>query len=362
MRRIAVWTGVLVTLVCSDPARAALIVHIGGGAEQDALFWVETRSHYALIHGGYAKDLDARFMHPGETAKIAVWAVNPITFSFVSTSIYHPAYIYDSEMVKAMPSVLRTVTMPAFEPRSWRDFIDSGETVRHAGEGIHLGNVIDHFKLFIDPYLPARDVSGTGDRLREYIPLFEALIRHTELTLPHTNYGMKSIDDRRQTDPAYARQLDETEQGRLKELRDLLSEIKALLALSAEDRIRLRSLQAKLVNAGSVYHDLMTAEDRQRIEAFLTLQFEDIRSHPRPERTHRWFGKGTTILYAISLGDRYSLHDREGKRRDDDCYRTGLSVDLYGGEKTDLKNMRKTFDSDFCRNEKEEWVIRVPGR
>jgi hypothetical protein len=250
--------------------------------------------------------------------------------------------------------------MPVFEPRSWRDFIESGEMVRHAGEGIHLGNVIDHFKLFIDPYLPARDKSGTGNRLREHIPLFEALIRHAELTLPHTTYGMKSIDDRRQADPAYAQQLDRTEQARLKELRDLLAEIKALLALSAEERIRLRSLQAKLVNARSVYHDLMTAEDRQQIEAFLDRQFENSRSHPRPEDRQQWLGKGTTILYSISLGDRYSL-SRDGKPVYDDCYRTGLSVDLYGGDKTDLKNMQKGFDANFCRNDKEEWVIQLPG-
>jgi hypothetical protein len=145
-------------------------------------------------------------------------------------------------------------------------------------------------------------------------------------------------------------------------LRDLLSEIKALLELSAEDRIRLRSLQAKLINAGSVYHELMTAEDRQRIEAFLDLQFQTTNCHPRPDKTQQWLGKGTTILYAISLGDRYSVNDSKGKRRYDDCYRTGLSVDLSGGEKTDLKNSRKAFDADFCRNEHEEWVIRLPGK
>ena len=354
------WVGVLAVMAGSAPARAALIVQIGSAADRDARFWVETRSHYGLIHGGYAKDLDARFMRPGETAEIPVWLLNPVTFTFVSTSMYHPAYIYQSKMVDSLPSVFRSVVVPVFEPRSWRDFIDSGEKVRHAGEGIHLANVIDHFKLFIDGYLPARDRAGTGEGLQQYVPLFEALLRHTELTLPYTTYGAKVIDDRRATDREYAQRLDQTEQAHLRELRDLLSEIKALLARSPEERMRLRVQQAKLVNADSVYHELMTADDRQRIAVFLDTQFKNTGTNAWPEKTYQWIGRGTTILYSISLGDRYSLKDREGGARHD-CYRTGLSVDLYSGQKTGLSNTQRDVSANFCRNEEANWVLRLPG-
>jgi hypothetical protein len=292
----------LLVMAWAFPVRAAIIVHIGDAADKDALFWVETKSSHALIHGSYINTIDERFMRPGETAEISVATLNPITFSFVYASIYHPAYIYDSKRIREMPSVFKTVTIPKFEPRSWREFIDSGEKVLHSGHGIHLENVVDHFKLFIKPYLPTIDNAGMGNNLTDYISRFEQLVSHTEKTLPQSTYGMKSIEDRRKQDPDYARRLDQTEQGRLKELKDLFSEIKALLSISAEERIRLRSLQSKLINARSVYHDLMTAQDRQRIEEFLDFQFTNSRSRPRPEKTQQWVGGGTSILYSIALG------------------------------------------------------------
>jgi hypothetical protein len=351
----------LLVMAWAFPVDAAIIVRIGDAADKDALFWVETKSSHSLIHGSYINTIDERFMHPGETAEISVVALNPLTFSFVYASIYHPAYIYDSKRVREMPSVFKTVTIPKFEPRSWREFIDSGEKVMHSGRGIHLENVVDHFKLFIKPYLPTIDNAGIGNNITDYISLFEQLVSHTEKTLPHSTYGMKSIEDRRQQDQAYARRLDQTEQGRLKELKDLFLEIKALLSISAEERIRFRSLQSKLINAQSVYHELMTARDRQSIEEFLDFQFKNSRSRPRPKNTQQWVGSGTSILYSITLGDRYSLNDNNGMRLYEACYRTGLSVDLYGGEKTNLKNTQKSLNANFCRNEKEEWVIQLPG-
>jgi hypothetical protein len=41
------------------------------------------------------------------------------------------------------------------------------------------------------------------------------------------------------------------------------------------------------------------------------------------------------------LGDRYSLNENDGKRLYETCYRTGLSVDLYGAQNTNLKNTQK---------------------
>jgi hypothetical protein len=361
MQGMARWAVVLLVLVTASPARAAIVVHITDAADKEAAFWVETKSSHALIHGSSAKKLDERFMRPGETASISVIALNPITFSYVYASIYHPAYLYDSKLVREMPSALKTVRIPSFEPRSWRGFIDSGENVLHAGQGIHLMNVVSHFKLFIEPYLPAIDKAGIREDLTRHLPLLEELISHTEKTLPQTTYGDTTIDDRRRTDPAYAQILAQTEQRHLKELKGHLAEIKALLAMRAEDRIRLRAAQARLVNTRSVYHDLMTAQDRQRIEDFLDFQFENSRRHPRPDRTRRWVGDGTRIVYSITLGDRYALKDKDGKRHEN-CYRTALSVDLAGGENTALTNMQKRFNANFCRTDNEEWVIQLLGR
>jgi hypothetical protein len=359
MRR-AVRASCFLIVCCACPARAAIVVSIGNTAEQDALFWVETGSHYGLLHGGYQKDLDKRFLRPKESARIPVIMLNPVTFTFISASIYHPAYLFESRQVRERPSLINDVTVPEFEPRAWRDFIDSGEKVRHAGKGVHLENVIDHFRLFIDAYLPAIDAAGGGD-LQGYLPLFEEIIRYTEQTLPQTGYGMQSIDERRNKDPAYAQRLDQHEQGRLGVLHGLLAEIRVLLSIGADARIRLRAQQAKLVNAGAVYHELMSAQDRQMIEDFLDFQFEHGRDRPGPESSRHWTGSGTTILYSITLGDHYTLNGKDGRQLYDNCYRTGLSVDLYGGVKTGLKDTQKRFSTGFCRNDAQEWVIQLPA-
>ena len=335
---------------------------IGSTADKDALFWVETKSNHPFIHSSYVTNIDERFIRPGETVTISVMALNPITFSHVYALIYHPAYVYEYKQVKEMPSVFKTVRIPKFEPRSWREFIDSGEKVLHSGHGIHLVNVIDHLRLFIEPYLPAIDDASIKTNLKDYIPLFEELIGHTKKTLPQSTYGSKSTEELRRKDPAYAQRLDRTEQRRLKELNDLFVEITALLSLSTDERIRLRSMQAKLVNTRSVHQELMTARDRQRIEEFLDFQFENSRARPAPEKTQQWTGSDTGILYSIILGNRYALNDKSGERLYDNCYRTSWSVDLNGGVETDLKNTRKRFSANFCRNDKGEWVIQLPAK
>lgn len=362
MRCMAVSAIFLWTMVFSSPVRAEIIVQIGQAEEKDALFWVETKSNHARIHGSYTNGIDARFMRPMETASISVLFLNPITFSFVYTSIYHPAYLYEDKLVSEMPSVFRTVTIPKFEPRSWRAFMDSGEKVQHAGPGVHLAVVLGHFSYFLMSYLPAIDNAGKGDNLKGHIPLLRRLISHTEKTLSETTYGLKSIDDQRKQDPAYAQRLEWTEQAHLKELHASFSEINALLSMSAEGRIRLRSLQAKLGNPQSIYNDLMTVRDKQAIAEFLELQFKNSLTHPRPERTQRWVSSGTAILYSITVGDRFALKHGGRNPLNENCYRTGVSVDLRGGEETPLKNTQSRFDANFCRNDNEQWEMQWLGR
>lgn len=341
MTAVAARVMVVCLLVSALPVRAGITVSIGEAADPDARFRVKTRSSHALFHGSQHRTIDERFMRPGETAKISVIALNPVTFSYVYTSIYHPEYIYDSKLLRELPSVFNRVRIPEFEPRSWRGFIDAGEKVLHAGKGIHLGNVVGHFKLFIESYLPAADAAGLSGRRNDYLPLFEELISHTRKTLPYTNYGMDSIDERRRQDPDYARRLDQTEQGKLRQLDELLLEIRALLSLGAEERIRLRSLQGKMTNTRAVYDELMTAGDRRKVDEFLEFQFQNSRAHPRPEKTRQWVNSGNHVSYRVTLGDHYTLNDQGGQRLYENCYRTGLNVVLYAGVKTDLKNLQK---------------------
>lgn len=192
----------LLLLLNASPVQAGITVSIGNAADTDARFRVETSSSHALFHGSQHKQIDERFMRPDETVKISVIALNPVTFSCVYTSIYHPEYIHESKLIREMPTAFNTVRIPEFEPRPWREFIDANEKVLHAGKGIHPGNVIDHFRVFIGSCLPATDAAGFNGNLADTLPLFEALVSLTRKTLPYTNYGMGSIDARLTQPPA----------------------------------------------------------------------------------------------------------------------------------------------------------------
>jgi hypothetical protein len=362
MKRLAMPVIVLMAAMAAATARAGVMVGIAGGADRDARFWVVMRSSHGFIHGSYGVDIDARFMHPGETATIPVPALNPVTFSYVHAAIYHPAYMYDSKLVKELPSAFSTVDIPVFVPRSWRAFIDSGELVVHAGPGVHLGHVIGHFSQFLKPYLPAADDAGIAQDPAQYVPLLEEIIAHTKRTLPQSTYGDRRIDELRKNDPSYAQRLDLTEQRRLVQLDEMLVEIKALVAVGRGERIRLRAMQAKLASTAMVYHELMSGGDRQAVEAFLDVQFENSRARPAPEKARQWVSGETRVAYVITLGARYSLNNQSGKRLYDDCYRTKLKVDLLSGGKTNLKNVQKGFGANFCRDDKNEWVIQLPRR
>ena len=98
------------------------------------------------------------------------------------------------------------------------------------------------------------------------------------------------------------------------------------------------------------------------IDEFMEFQFRHWRDQPRPEKTRRWISDDTGILYVITLGDRYTLNDSDGKRLYDNCYRTGLDVDLYGGVETDLGNLQKGFRANFCRSDSGDWALQLPGR
>ena len=87
MQRVAVRVLFLLLMVCALPVRADVIVSVGGVANEDALFLVETRSNHPFIHSTQVKYLDERLIRPGEPEKISVRIVNPITFSYLTACL-----------------------------------------------------------------------------------------------------------------------------------------------------------------------------------------------------------------------------------------------------------------------------------
>lgn len=148
--------------------------------------------------------------------------------------------------------------------------------------------------------------------------------------------------------------------GQLQELKDDLEAIRTLPSVSALERIRLRGLQAKIANAGSVCHELMEARDRQQTEAFLDFQYGNHQA--RTDTTRQWLSADGELLYAITLGDHYSLKGRDSLPLYDSCCRTGLDAGLHAGKPTALKDTRYRVTAACCRNAQGAWLIQLPHR
>lgn len=94
MQRRTLWS--IVLILCSFSVLADIKVSIGNITGEPPLFLVTTKSNHEYIHSGHINMIDERFMRSGETVKIPVKVINPISFSYIYTTIYDPAYISET--------------------------------------------------------------------------------------------------------------------------------------------------------------------------------------------------------------------------------------------------------------------------
>jgi hypothetical protein len=350
----------VITLLFSLPAHSSVKVTIGSTTEENKFFLVETGYNYHVFDGNRSKPLDKRLVASPGSYIIPVNFYNPILFHYVYVAVYHPAHIFETKSSKKMPFHLRTVSLPAFHPRQWRDLMNSGEKIEKAGPHVHIGHVLGHLKLFVEWYIPTMDDAGKKEDLGKHLPLFKDLVEYTKKVSPHTQYNDKSIDTKILQDPEYAKKMYAMEQGKLNELDSYLTEIESLLSLSSEKRMTLRRMQANVYKTKVIYYNLMTEQDRQRLRKFLENHHQGHITNGRSINRDSWKNTENNITYSVRIGDRYTFKTEKNKGKVQECFGTTIDVDLSTAVDGKLKNLKKEVGANFCRKD-QEWQLQLTG-
>ncbi len=347
-------------LASALPAYSGVKVTIGPVADENKYFLVKTGYNRPKLDGSSSAYLDTRLIQSPESEKIPINFYNPLLFNYVYATAYHPAFIMETKSSKEMPSIFKTVALPEFNLRQWRDLIKTGEKIEKAGFNVKVRDVLFHLQLFIEWYMPAIDDAGKKIDLTRYAPLFFFFFAYTKETSPKTKYNDAYIDTKILADPAYAKMLQADEQKMLQGLDDYLGEIISLLSLSPEKRINLRWMQANMFKTKVIYHNLMTDKDRQSIEDFLEYQYHERNAHRKFETLKGWTNKENNIIYSIKAGNMYQSETEKGKGAYQECVETTINVDLSPAAGAHLKNLKKEERANFCRG-KQGWQLRLVG-
>ncbi len=295
--------------------------------------WFSLRTGYTRhgIHHDHGHSSDMRGVEAGATSKVPVNFFNPFFYAKTNVQLYHPAYLSVGDRSEKMPSIFRTVSFGPFELKSWRSVMDSKTPIVKSGPEIHVQTVVDHIFIFVDSYIAEMDRAGKGVDLSAYLPLLKELVAYAKETSPSQAYSLKSIEDMRKKDPAYAARLKATMDGKFLLADSYIAEAEALLALSPEQRLKLRYRQEHIFKTKVIYYDTMDDSDRQALLEFVEGQFAE-RFRPRRgakvvEGRRGWQNPETGISYAAAFGETYRM--RVGKTETYmPCIRLGLSVDL----------------------------------
>lgn len=350
----------ITTLGFSLPAHSSIKVTIGPVAHENKYFLVETGYNYHVLDGNRSKALDKRLVASPGSSIIPVNFYNPISFHYVYAAVFHPACIFETKSSKKMPFHLRTVSLPAFHPKQWRDLMNSGGKIEKAGPNVHIGHVLDHLRLFVGWYIPAMDDAGKKEDLGKHLPLFKDLVEYTRKVLPQTQYNDKSIDTKILEDPEYAKHMYATEQGKLKELDTYLREIVSLLSLSPEKRMTLRRMQANMFKTKVIYYNLMTEQDRQRLRKCLEDHHRGNITFGSPVGRDSWKNTENNIAYSVKIGSHYTFKTDKDKEKYLDCLETTINVDLSATVDVELGNLKKEVRANFCRKD-QEWQLQLIG-
>ena len=301
----------------AGPAFADLRVSMAKDLEPGRRFLVTSQIQYGGIHGAHVKVLDKSFLSAGEEKRISVLAAIPLVYDKVVAYATHPAhYLPDAVSSDKMPFALRTVTLDALAPQSWRFLLDSGAPLRKSGVGIRAGDVNDHFNMILRHYLPAFDRAGVQEDLLQYLPLLREMtaFAHGEQALKNSKLAM----DRMSTgNPGrYDEGVERSEAGYRRQADQRLREIAGWLALPQERRRPMHDWMERFHKAEYVYLELMDDNDRQQV-----LRLLEQSQRPNSPRTAAWTNARTGVHFTFHLNTATAGKDRHG-------YQTDLTVDL----------------------------------
>lgn len=328
------------------PATADVRIALAGDLEPGRHFLVTTQIYQRGLERLQTQPLGSFFLTAGQSANVAVRAVNPLVFDHVLSHAQHPAYATASSRSDAAPHLLRTVAPPALRPQSWRQLLDRREPP--AGrDGASVAFVVgQHFDTFLRDYLPAFDRARIDEDLRQHLPLLQELaaFAHRERT-----FAIAARTAR--PDPGPLPRPDEPPAATLErqraEMDQRLDEIRAWLALDRGRRAPLHDWMARFHRAEDVYRTIMTDADRARLVQWLNRSLDG-----GAESNLQWDSATTGARYAANRGSRVSRESAQG-------YEVELTVDLNPilGLQNNPRYLRKS-SAGFYRDDRRVWSVR----
>ena len=346
--RALVATTVLSLLLASTAGAGPIWVGIDTGEELPSDgFLVSISGHYADFHNGRSRRMRDALVPAGDRHWIALGPVNPLLNIGVSVSIYHPEYVSERERSDKTPLLIRPVGFGSFQPRLWREMMQSDREFSNGGPEVAVPQLVGHLQNFLLHYLPALDAAkaDTGARdasLRGYLALFDELFEFSSTEAAARFRG--SYARRVETDPNYATSLAKQLLEQRAELRELLRRTRAWLSLSRDERVAMRLLMEDMRYGQFVGERLMKSGDLTHVGSFLERHREDREIHREPEVVTSWTNPETRLEYRVRLQDRPSR-----------CADLGITVDLTRVVSADLGDMTNTVKARFCRQASGEW-------
>ena len=294
-----------------------------------------------------------RFVASGSPKVLWTGAPNPLLFARFFTQVYHPEYVYVLQQSDENPWLFRTVTLPPFQVRRWRDLLDAREPLVHEGIG-EIRDVAGHLVLFVKEYLPALDARGGAPKLAPLLPLFEEMTAYAREALMNRTYSPGVEERRRESAEADAR-LRRSRQRAVDALEASLAEVRNLVSLDVAGRARLRVLRSGLRSKAAVFEELLTGNDRERLDAILETWWQHLRARERFDGEAAWSDGAGEIAYAVHYRDESFLKTSADQRIS--CLRIALDVDASASFETAFDGLSQKLRPSLCRHEAGDWRL-----
>ena len=312
----------LLGLGLASPLSASLVtVEIDADPDRNAPFVVRLSGSYAGIHDNRSHHWKNVLVESGWRRPIYVGFENPFLNVGVFASIHHPAYLSASARVKHAPHLLWPASFPTFEPRSWRDVMETGVLPRPDSQISLI--LASHLTAFVDLYVPTMDEAGRGDEVAVFLPQLEELHRFARAH----DTGRDARDFAAQADADAA-----------------LRRVREWLSVTPADRMRVRELMEQMRGPKPVGEDLMTDYDFEQLGAFLALHARARERRREPRESTSWTNPENRVEYRVHLRSRPST-----------CASLSVTADLTRVVEADLGGMTKQVNAQFCQRGNGEW-------
>ena len=298
-------------------ANAGVRINIADDLIPGRHFLVTVKIYYRGFDGYHTEQLDNSFLTSSESKDTTVLAVIPFLYDRVSASVVHPCYYGDRTRSNKAPFALRTVTLPALRPLSWRYILDRGGPIKEGVTGITPNIINGHFYIILQSYLPAFDRAGIQEDLSQYLPLLQELAAFAHSEQAYKNRKSSGIHLSGPDQEKYVETMKRTVKETRRELDRRLDEIKAWLALRQNNRARMHDWMVYFHKGEYVYREMMNNSDHKRVQQWLE---EKILNRAK-ERKLQWTNPKTGLLYTLYPKSRHGGKSGSG-------YSTVLTVDL----------------------------------